>query len=601
MRPSRRDDASGSVPLPFPLPRRPEREAAGEPPLPSEAELHLYEGVLAALGKERGEAAARFAKVRAAQVTVVGEGVLLDEVVRAGLRSGWRRVGVTGYPAAEEQELRRAAGEARRDPAQRVAFRRTSSLGVLCRESDLVVQLPEAAAEGARSGAAAVCGARGTALCQVVARRGEVWVGPAGAVDSCAVALHERLGAQDSGREVPVLAGRLAAVVAEQVAGECLRYLAGRVRPDVAWWARSTAVRVDAAESTWSRHVVPAVRERSGTETWCLARSAVSRARRELEGWLSSAPLPAGGLRERAGALVDPCTGVLAGVEEAVSAGGRHVYRAAGREPSAPSTVAVARTRAAAWESAVLDALAGYAAQAQLREWRGAEGPLWGWDLSASRPRALPPGPLVPPHPSQPARAHPPAGVAGGRSVGEALDAALHSLAEQVVWTVLAGGSELFPRVGLGDGGSRGVLWRALRAYGGELAVHELTDVLGLATYAVTLDGRAVAVRCAGGAARALTGALELALAARASGRRVVRGPRLAAARTVEPPEDEKEAGPNPAHRAVRALVASGLAPVALPLGGDPAVAAATPHLVRVLLLPRGGPLPADGTSVHGS
>ncbi|GAA2092723.1 hypothetical protein GCM10009801_59420 [Streptomyces albiaxialis] len=552
-------------------------------------EQRLYAEQLAFLRYAADSAEHRFERLRAARVALWGDGPLLAEVLRLGLRSGWRTVEVTVPDGAPAEPLRRLAATARKDALQEVTVRRAPGTAPMP-PYELRVRLaddeqpPE---EGA--------------LCRVAAGSEAVWIGPVGGPSPPA-----ELGTHP----LETLDPAARAVVAAQVVLVCLRHLTGLEGED---GRPSRAVRVDPQALTTSEHVVThrdpgPVRPRAG------------RTAREVAAWWDAPGLSREELDRRAARLTDARTGVLRAVGPGAWA--QHPWWTCRAEVRVPrgGTLAVGgygRTREEARERAVLTALAARATRLEEAA-PGTGRPAHGRELCTGAPIEIP-GPADGDGggngDGDRDRDGALAVTAGGLSVPEAAFHGVRALAERLLVARLSGWRTPFPEVGGAGAEPHTEAYALLRATGLEVRVHDLSAVLGgLPAFAVTLDGATVALRCGARRDEARAEALGLALLAWQSATagepeyappvagalpEDLRGPRDRARPGhvppgLVPPEPERtppeqERVPSGGARRgpglVAALAAAGARPVALPVCADPVVTAAVPSLVRVVLV----------------
>ncbi|MFG3259720.1 hypothetical protein [Streptomyces sp. NPDC048172] len=530
------------------------RDAAPERPHGLSAdEQRLYAEQLAFLRYAADSAEHRFERLRAARVALSGDGPLLAEVVRLGLRSGWRTVEVTVPDGAPVEPLRRLADTARRDALQEVTVRRAPAAAPMP-PYELRVRLADD--EQPSDGQPPAEGV----LCRVAAGCDAVWIGPVGGPSPPAELGTHPLDALDATAR---------AVVAAQVVLVCLRHLTGLEGED---GRPAHAVRVDPQALTASEHVV--THRDPGP-----VRPVAGRTAAEVAAWWAAPGLSRGELERRAALLTDARTGVLRAVGSGAWA--QHPWwtcRAEVRVPRGGALVVGGhgRTREEARERAVLTALAARAARLEgaAAEPGRAE---CGWDLRTGTPCEVP---------------SPPGGegttvTAGGLSVPEAAFHGVRALAERLLAARLGEWRTPFPE----SGGAHTEAYALLRATGLEVRVHELSAVLGgLPAFAVTLDGVTVALRCGARRDEARAEALGLALLAwqSATEGEPEYAPHVAGALPEELRGPPRDAPPGSARREpglVAALAAAGVRPVALPSCADPAVSAAVPSVVRVVLV----------------
>lgn len=486
----------------------------------------------------------RFQRVREAHVAVCaptappgvdGEGAaaaalaVLGEVVRLGARAGWRTVEAAVPDERAARKVRGIAGAALRDPSQEVRVTVAERADAVT--GDLVVRVDTGGGRG--EGEPAVhCGVS----CAVRVGEREAWVGPVGEGAS---------GVRPDG--VPGAEGvpeGVATVIAGHAVLACERYLTGLE-------TRGTAVRIDMSPSgpTTTEHAVAAPDRTPSTSPEAVA--AWWRARGD-----DSAD-PVEELWERALALVDPHTGP---VRELTSGSWRQfplwTYGAVLRDGR--TTGAHGSTREAARRAALLRALAAHEAAAL-------EGPAWGWDLAASRPR-----PVRRDHPGV-------AALGAGIDVESAVADGVRAAAEELLAQRLRAWRAPFPEVPAQK-------WGLLGATGTEVRGFDLARALGGASaYAVTLDG-ATAALCCGDVERARDMALAGWQAHRDAGNPAPYAPyvagelpqRLRGTQRTAPEGSGDAEHPRPGP--LEALVASGARPVVVPLRGG------APCVVRVVL-----------------
>lgn len=500
----------------------------------------------------------RFQRVREAHLTVCASAApphavaaavaVLGEVVRLGVRAGWRTVDVAVPDAPSARAVRRVADAALRDPSQEV---RISVPGDAVPDAgDLVVWVDAAGGEPPVPAAL---------LCPVRVGEGEAWVGPVGD------------GLPDVG-EGPAsrVTGAAATVVAGHAVLACERHLAGLESP-------APAVRVDLSALTTTEHPVA-----PPAPPPCASREAVT------AWWDGRGTADGPELWERAGALADPRTGPVREVSSggwcqfplwtygAVLRDGR-VVGAHGSTREAAHRATLLRALAMALDEASGDGTSGGGAPDPGAPVHG--GPVWGWDLVVSAPCRVTEAPGRDGAPRLCA-------LGAGPDVESAVADGVRAVAEEALARRLGTWRVPCPEV---SGGQRALL----AATGSEVRVFDVSGVLcGASAHAVTLDGATVALRCGG-----VDEALELALAAwqalrdggapyapyvagelpvRLRGVRVTG--RVAPEDLPEPEREGREEPEGPPPGLVEALAGAGARPVVVPLRGE------GPCVVRVVL-----------------
>ncbi|WP_326807000.1 YcaO-like family protein [Streptomyces sp. NBC_01186] len=548
-------------------------------PRPTADEPHAPAEQLAFLGYTADHPEDRLQRLREARIVVSGSAPalpLLTEVMRLGLHSGWRSVRTVvregaGPPGAAVAVPTDTSGAATARPVSAWA----ASAGAVTAESDLLIWVTgrgEAPPEGGRG-----------AWCPVRLSEAAAWVGPVmAAEDRTAGDVGEGDGALDAGA---------VSVVAAQVVLMCTRQLAGLEggpgdeasgrgpSGTTAVPSGTTAVRVDLPELTTSEHpvthstpqhpVIHRAAPRHPVTFRATARHPVALCptAEAVTAWWASPALPMSELWSRVAPLVDPYTGIL----REVSAGSWHQHpwwtcRAVLEDGTLIG--AHGPTRESARSLAALRALATA---------NSPEGPVWGWDLTDGRPR------LLTAH--EGAEAH----TAAGLSPAEAALEGVRELAEREVAARLA--HHQCAPVGIPGGGER----ELLRATGCDVRAFDLSAVLcGVPSYAVTLDGAAVVLRCGQEPGATLAEALGLALLAWQAAHD---GGAAYAPRPPRPlpqlPDAAPPSGPVPHSGAalsgneatarpvglLEGLTTAGLRPVAVPLP------AGGPYVAKVILL----------------
>ncbi|MGP3962023.1 hypothetical protein ACTWPT_39150 [Nonomuraea sp. 3N208] len=542
-------------------------DARGEPENGlTDVERRLYADEIAFIGYAFDSPEKRFLQARQSRVTVSGEGALLGAALTAFLGFGCRDLRVV---TADSSGLASLISRERRDPGQRVRVERLDTdaepdVG----GSDLVVQLGDDIDELVR--ACRPCHRLGIPIAQVLIRPSEVWLSGVGlpSVTHAESGWHRLAAAPVEPRlhvEEDWLIGPVPSVVAAVLGLACFSYLTGMERPLEGGTPRLT--RIDLRNlDTRSHRCLPHPR----------AVTAIG---------IGTAPGPDGDAEpmtaervlERVPDLVDPRLGALTSLDEGeLAQSPLAVCRARLSDPLSVLPRWVPLPEVAGWgedrQTARFRAL--LAAAAVYGGLTTQEGVYEGVELLTGRIRPI--------TLDQVATS---VGVAAGLSWDQAVAAGLRAHCEHLLRAGIDGDHPAVegvdgdhPAVEGVDGDHPAVelpdshLGRMIALAGLDVAVRDLTDVLGVPAFDFRLAGRSVVVSCAPTAYQAMHDGLERVLLHWQNPVHGRETPRW----LDGPPDTALLAG---------ALRRQGRVPVAVRLAGDPAAARLLPYAVRVVLL----------------
>ncbi len=573
----------------------------------SESELRVYADEMAFIGYALDSPEWRFERLRRTRLALVGEGPLLRALLTAFAGSGWRDITVF---CPDNTDIKGVAERAFRDAAQSVEVVRLdggAARTAAARSGGMVVQVADDIGELVAMCRA--CDRLEVPLAQALVRGAEVWLSGVGVpARTAAESGWHRLAALPGGAprhpEQDRLIGPVPDVIAAAPALACFSHVTGLDRPARDGQAPSgdpefTHVdlrNLDMVPHRFLRHPRAAGPAPPDGPDEVLA--AVAR----LE---SAAPVAAEELMERAARAVDPRLGLLGLLDEqgltqtplaVCRATISDPYGALPRWAAPPEAIGWGADRATARLRCLLAALAAYGGLATRGAAAGGPGNglvagvggdeavVWGVELPAGRPCAVPVSALPP----VAAPYRPPVGAGAGLSWTQALAAGLRGHCEALAGDRLAGaGRPAAPREGLGPAvpadllrmGERGAyLGRQLDLTGERPDVHEGAALLDVPAYVFTDPGRTPVVSSAGTPERALEDGLERSLL-----RWQARTARQSAYADAAPHWYDAAD-----HAAVRvmaeALRAAGHVPVAVPLRHDAEAVALLPFVAQIVL-----------------
>ncbi|MGI5285723.1 hypothetical protein ACQEVF_20625 [Nonomuraea polychroma] len=536
-------------------------DARGEPEDGlTDAERRMYADEIAFIGYAFDSPEKRFLQARQARVTVSGEGALLRAVLTTFLGFGCGDLRVI---TADPSGLATLVSRERRDPGQHVRIERIDAgAGVDARPgadlsgNDLVVQVADDIGELVRAGRAAH--RSGTSIAQVLVRRSEVWLSGVGppSVTQAESGWHRLAAAPGEPRlhaEEDWLTGPVPAVVAAVLGLACFSFLTGMERPLESGAPRMT--RIDLRNlDTRSHRFLPHPRTAIGMN-----------ASPEPDG--DAAPVTEERLLERVPDLVDPRLGALTSLDEGdLAQSPLAVCRAGVSDPLSVLPRWVPLPEVAGWgeDRRVARFRALLAAAAVYGGLSTPQGVYEGVELLTGRIRPV----TLDQVPA-------PVGVAAGLSWDQAVAAGLRTHCEDLLRAAIEGGDSVAGGI---DGGHPLVplpddhLGRMIALAGLDVAIRDLSDVLGVPAFDFRLAGRGVFVSCAPTAYQAMHDGLERVLL---HWQNPVFG--LETPRWLDgTPDTALLAG---------ALRRQGRVPVAVRLNGDPAASRLLPCAVRVVLL----------------
>ncbi|MBF9133693.1 hypothetical protein I0C86_32875 [Plantactinospora sp. S1510] len=563
------------------------------------ADRETYADEIAFIRYAADSAERRFERLRETPVAVVGRGPLVDALVAAVLHCGFRDIVVQ----TDGGQVAQVAG--RRDAGQSVRVERPADTVRVPSGAGLVLQVSDD-----RNDLIAMCRACADSdvqLGQVWVRPTEAWLTQVGPPEQTAAesAWRRLTDRPESDETVDVSdetvkvgsdtadgwwTGPVPTVVASQLAMACFARLTGLdALPTGSPGPSPTLTRVDLRTLDTSAH---RIRRHPLAASASASPAGLSSGAGRPVDLASVAPVPAATLWERVGVAVDSRTGLIRLLDEGdLGQTPLWLCRATVADPlgtlpswaPAPEVFGWGGDRVTARLRTLLGALAAYAGLAV-----PPDSTPWGWDLST---RTVRPAPRWP-RPATPYR--PPVGVAAGLSWDDAVAAGLRAQCAALAARRHATTPEVGPDVDPADVADArvGRLLRQLSLADEKVRVRELTGILGVATYAFSVEGRPTVVTCDPDPAEALRDGLERVLLAWQAGTAgdPVR-PDSAPAWPPAPPAgsgpasvDEPGSGGDVVTRLVTALRSAGRVPVAVPLHHDPEAVRVLPFLVRVVL-----------------
>ena len=582
---------------------------ADEPHSLSERECAIYADEIRFIRYCLDSAERRFQRFREARILLLGSGPLLADLLGAGLRAGWRTVGVAAHGTGDSARLATAADRARRDAQQHVEFpgqvpatpAGPAGLAGLFRTWDVVLQV---CTHGERAGLLAACraaGQAGAALGQLYVDSTEAWltsVGPPAA--TMAESGWRRLAGPPpagigSGTDAPPGAGWLTGPVpvflGMRLALACFRYLTGLDTLPEARAAGPAMTRIDLDTLVSTRHRFLAHPLASAASPRTRAQARVT-----ADTLTSSPPVDPDELLNRAALCVDQRCGLLSGLDEGdLPQFPLRLCRAVVRDPcgllpdGAPAlTVTECGTDArTARVRALLSAVAVYGALAVDRRCFGRsggprsrggpdDGRVWGVDLVTGEPREVRTCETFPVLRGARTPFRLPAGTAAGLTWAGAVTAGLRQHCE----AILAGRAarcqapeRLLSRAELPLTGPAAHLARLAEVAAAPVRVRDLTPAIGIPAYQLAMPGGAHVIACGPTPQEALRDGLERLLYGWQTG--LSSKP----AAPVTGPEDSAVPG-----GLITALRAAGRTPVAVLLDHDSEVARILPFALRVVL-----------------
>ncbi|MFC4534183.1 hypothetical protein [Sphaerisporangium dianthi] len=610
----------------------------------TEAERRTYAEEIAFIGYVLDSPEWRFERVRLSHLVLTGEGPLLTALLAACAGSGWRRITAV---CSDTAAMRGTADEARRDPGQQihiVPFAGDPLPGAIAGDADVLLQVSTDIGTLVRT--ARACEAAGIPVGQVLVRPTEVWLDQVGRPSVTAVESGwHRLAAlpaatpRHSGEDL--LVGPLPEVVAAMPALACFSHLTGldaaspdqkpgltRVdlrnldtvphrflpHPRAGTWTDLQAVtRTDAhAQTQTDSHAETRTDARAETRTNARAetrtdaraqirtdtRARIRRARGPeavsvlVESLAAAAALDAGEVLDRAAEAIDSRLGLIGTLdEEGLTQTPLPVCQARVSDPLGalphwappPQVVGWGEDRRTARLRCLLAALATYGVLAA-DAGAGGEEVVWGVELPAGRPRAVPASAL---RLAGTGALRAPEGAGAGLSWAAAVAAGLRTHCEDLLAARLTGGTAgtpggtwTNPRADLTADPVAGALARRLELAGEPLDVRDCTSVLGVPAHVLAVPGRPFLVSAAATAHDALHDGLERLLLLWQS--RTELQSAYSGARPLWAPSGD----PAQAVRVMTdALRAAGRVPVAVPLDGDPEASRLLPFVTQVVLL----------------